>query len=158
MAIIFKSHRAGHARLNPPVLVVIAGIGILSTRILDLLMIFNMLGLRGFMDLIHRSVQTWGLTTIMLVSLLVLCIQLRCGFGVIRGKNWGRWLFLATQVIVTLYLWAASLGYGYPELFSINGGSKREIFNSLMLQKLPDILMLFLLFIPASSRRFFRLQ
>jgi hypothetical protein len=34
---------------------------------------------------------------------------------------------LLTQIIVTGYLWAASLGYGYPELFSIAGESKREI-------------------------------
>ncbi|MNY71215.1 Inner membrane protein YbjO [compost metagenome] len=67
-------------------------------------------------------------------------------------------MFLLTQVIATGYLWAASIGYGYPELFSIAGESKREIFRSLMLQKLPDLLVLFLLFVPASSRRFFRLQ
>ena len=55
-------------------------------------------------------------------------------------------------------LWAASLGYGYPELFSIPGESKREIFHSLMLQKLPDMLILMLLFVPSTSRRFFQLQ
>jgi hypothetical protein len=56
------------------------------------------------------------------------------------------------------YLWAASLGYGYPELFSIAGESKREILRSLVMQKLPDLLVLALLFVPASCRRFFRLQ
>ena len=56
------------------------------------------------------------------------------------------------------YLWAASLGYGYPELFSIAGGSKREIFRSLVMQKLPDMLVLALLFIPSPCRRFFRFQ
>jgi hypothetical protein len=44
-----------------------------------------------------------------------------------KGRNWARWLFLLTQIIVIGYLWAASLGYGYPELFSIAGESKREI-------------------------------
>ncbi|WP_256743189.1 YbjO family protein, partial [Cronobacter sakazakii] len=44
------------------------------------------------------------------------------------------------------------------ELFSIAGGSRREIFHSLVMQKLPDLLVLALLFIPARSRRFFRLQ
>jgi hypothetical protein len=34
-----------------------------------------------------------------------------------------RWIFLLTQIIATAYLWAASLGYGYPELFSIAGES-----------------------------------
>uniref|UniRef100_UPI003A930E6D YbjO family protein n=1 Tax=Enterobacter sp. TaxID=42895 RepID=UPI003A930E6D len=74
------------------------------------------------------------------------------------GRNWARWIYLMTQVTAASYLWAASLGYGYPELFSIAGGSKREIFQSLVMQKLPDMLVLCLLFIPASSQRFFRLQ
>lgn len=63
-----------------------------------------------------------------------------------------------TQITAASYLWAASLGYGYPELFSIPGESKREIFHSLMLQKLPDMLILMLLFVPSTSRRFFQLQ
>ncbi len=69
-----------------------------------------------------------------------------------------RWLYLLTQITAASYLWAASLGYGYPELFSIPGESKREIFHSLMLQKLPDMLILMLLFVPSTSRRFFQLQ
>ncbi|MDI5432783.1 YbjO family protein, partial [Salmonella enterica subsp. enterica serovar Kentucky] len=40
----------------------------------------------------------------------------------------------------------------------IAGESKRDILHSLVMQKLPDLLILFLLFIPAPSRRFFRLQ
>ncbi len=79
-------------------------------------------------------------------------------FSLVKGRNWARWVYLLTQVVATGYLWAASLGYGYPELFSIAGESKREILRSLVMQKLPDALVLFLLYVPASSRRFFRLQ
>lgn len=43
-------------------------------------------------------------------------------------------------------------------LDSLPGESKREIFHSLMLQKLPDMLILMLLFVPSTSRRFFQLQ
>ncbi len=75
-----------------------------------------------------------------------------------KGGNWARWIYLLTQVIAASYLWAASLGYGYPELFSIAGESKREILRTLVMQKLPDMLVLLLLFVPAASRRFFRLQ
>lgn len=49
-------------------------------------------------------------------------------------------------------------GVWLSELFSIPGESKREIFHSLMLQKLPDMLILMLLFVPSTSRRFFQLQ
>ncbi len=41
--------------------------------------------------------------------------------------------------------------------YGISGESKREIFHSLM-QKLPDMLILMLLFVPSTSRRFFQLQ
>ncbi|MBJ6035255.1 DUF2593 family protein, partial [Salmonella enterica subsp. enterica serovar Bovismorbificans] len=40
----------------------------------------------------------------------------------------------------------------------IAGESRREILHTLVMQKLPDMLVLLLLFVPASSRRFFRLQ
>lgn len=85
-------------------------------------------------------------------------IEIWCAFSLVKGRNWARWLYLLTQIIVISYLWAASIGYGYPELFSVAGESKREILHALFLQKLPDLLVLALLFIPASCRRFFRLQ
>ncbi|EFJ9897019.1 DUF2593 family protein [Escherichia coli] len=83
---------------------------------------------------------------------------IRIDYSLVKGRRWARWLYLLTQITAASYLWAASLGYGYPELFSIPGESKREIFHSLMLQKLPDMLILMLLFVPSTSRRFFQLQ
>lgn len=155
---IIRKQRSSHAKLNVPTLVMVAAIGIITTRCLDLLLLFNMLGVRGVLDFVHRSVQTWSLTLVFFSSLVLLCVELRCAFVIIKGRNWGRWVFLLTQVISIGYLWSASLGWGYPELFSIAGGSKREIFRSLITQKLPDILVLLLLFVPARSRLFFRLQ
>lgn len=135
-----------------------AALAIIMIRCLDLLMVFNMLGARGIGEFIHRSVQTWNLTLVFLGSLVLLFVEIYCAFSLVKGRNWARWVYLLTQIIASGYLWAASLGYGYPELFSIAGDSKREILRSLVLQKLPDLLVLFLLFVPASSRRFFRLQ
>lgn len=155
---IFTRPRHNHARLNVPTLVYIAAIAIVTTRCVDLLMVFNMLGLRGSIAFIHRSVQTWSLTLVFLSSIVLLCVEFRCAFAIIKGRNWARWVYLLAQIIATSYLWAASLGWGYPELFSIPGGSKREILHSLFLQKTPDILVLALLFLPAQSRRFFQLQ
>lgn len=155
---IIRKQRSSHAKLNVPTLVMVAAIGIITTRCLDLLLLFNMLGVRGVLDFVQRSVQTWSLTLVFFSSLVLLFVELRCAFVIIKGRNWGRWVFLLTQVISIGYLWSASLGWGYPELFSIAGGSKREIFRSLITQKLPDILVLLLLFVPARSRLFFRLQ
>jgi len=155
---IIRKQRSSHAKLNVPTLVMVAAIGIVTTRCLDLLLLFNMLGVSGVMDFVHRSVQTWPLTLVFLGSLLMLFVELRCAFVIVKGRNWGRWLFLLTQIISVTWLSLSSLGWGYPELFSVAGGSKREIFRSLFTQKLPDILVLILLFVPARSRLFFRLQ
>lgn len=154
----FKKTRQTHARPNVPALVQVAALAIIMIRCLDVLMILNTLGVRGMGDFIHRSVQTWNLTLVFMSSLILVFIEIYAAFSLVKGRNWARWVYLLTQVIAASYLWAASLGYGYPELFSIAGGSKREILRSLVMQKLPDLLVLCLLFIPASSRRFFRLQ
>ena len=155
---LFTKSRHSHARLNVPALVQVAALAIILIRCLDLRMVFNMLGVRGVVEFIHRSVQTWNLTLVFFASLVLVFVEIYCAFSLAKGRNWARWVYLLTQVIATGYLWAASIGYGYPELFSIAGESKREIFRSLVMQKLPDLLVLFLLFVPASSRRFFRLQ
>ncbi|AFJ47638.1 inner membrane protein YbjO [Shimwellia blattae DSM 4481 = NBRC 105725] len=136
----------------------IAAIAIILTRCVDVVMLFNTLGWSGTQAFVLRSIQTWALTLISFASLLVVAVDVRCAFVIVRGRSWGRWLYLLVQLVVTGYLWAASLGFGYPELFSIAGESKQEIFQALMAQKAPDFLVLFLLFIPPSSRRFFRLQ
>ncbi|MGC8401571.1 YbjO family protein [Enterobacter mori] len=156
MGILSKT-RHTHARPNVPALVQVAALAIIMIRCLDVLMILNTLGARGIGEFIHRSVQTWNLTLV-LSSLVLVFIEIYCAFSLVKGRNWARWVYLLTQIIAAGYLWAASLGYGYPELFSIPGGSRREIFQSLVMQKLPDMLVLCLLYIPASSRRFFRLQ
>jgi len=155
---LFAKTRQSHASLNVPALVQVAALAIILIRVLDLLMIFNVLGLRGTEEFIHRSVQTWTLTLVFLASLVLVFVEICCAFSLVKGRNWARWLYLLTQVLAAGYLWAASLGYGYPELFSIAGESKREIFRTLVMQKLPDMTVLFLLFVPAASRRFFRLQ
>lgn len=153
------SKRPGmHARLNVPALVQVAAIAIITTRCVDLIMLFDLLGVRGVVDFVRRSAQTWDLTLIFLGSLVLLFIEFYCAFSMGKGRNWARWLYLCSQIVSTGYLWAASLGYGYPELFSIAGESKREILHSLIMQKLPDLLILFLLFVPSPSRRFFHLR
>ena len=151
----FKKTSSSHARLNVPALVQVAALAIIMIRGLDVLMIFNTLGVRGIGEFIHRSVQTWSLTLVFLSSLVLVFIEIWCAFSLVKGRRWARWLYLLTQITAASYLWAASLGYGYPELFSIPGESKREIFHSL---KLPDMLILMLLFVPSTSRRFFQLQ
>lgn len=153
---MIKKQRYPHARLNTPTFVLIAAIGIITTRCLDLLLLFNMLGFSGIMEFIYRGMQTWALRLIFFGSLIMLVAEFYCAVAIIKGVNWGRWIFLLTQIIAVSYLWAASLGFGYPELFSIAGETQREILRSLLIQKSPDLLVLFLLFAPRRSQLFFR--
>ena len=155
---MIKKQCRSHARLNVPTFVLIAAIGIVTTRCLDLVLLCNMLGYAGLTEFLYRSMQTWALRLIFFASLILLAVELCCAAAIIRGRNWGRWVFLGTQVIAAGYLWAASLGFGYPELFSIAGETQQEILRSLVIQKIPDLLVLFLLFVPSRARLFFRLQ
>ena len=50
----------------------------------------------------------------------------------------------------------ASTGGIYPEIYSIAGENNLQIIHRTLLQKLPDLMVLLLLFLPASSRAFFR--
>ena len=155
---IIRKPNHSHAKLNVPALVLIGAIGIITTRCLDIVLLVNLLGVSGVMEFMHRGMQTPALTAVFSASLLMIVLEFYCAAAIIKGKNWGRWVFLLTQIIAVSYLWLASLGYGYPELFSIPGESKHEIFRSLVVQKLPDLLVLCCLFIPPRARLFFRLH
>ena len=122
---LLKKSRLTHARPTVPALVQVAALAIIMIRCLDVLMILNTLGARGIGEFIHRSVQTWNLTLVFLSSIVLVFIEIYCAFSLVKGRNWARWVYLLTQATAASYLWAASLGYGYPELFSIAGGSMR---------------------------------
>ncbi|MEN1443937.1 YbjO family protein, partial [Pseudomonas aeruginosa] len=71
---------------------------IIMIRGLDVLMIFNTLGVRGIGEFIHRSVQTWSLTLVFLSSLVLVFIEIWCAFSLVKGRRWARWRYLLTQI------------------------------------------------------------
>ena len=77
----FKKTSSSHARLNVPALVQVAALAIIMIRGLDVLMIFNTLGVRGIGEFIHRSVQTWSLTLVFLSSLVLVFIEICCSLS-----------------------------------------------------------------------------
>ena len=139
-----------------PVPVMVAGIAIIITRCLSVMMLVNELGYDEIVNFVHRSAQAWDSTLIFIASQLIFLFELRCAFTLMRGSNRGRWGYVATQIIVLLYMLMASIGWIYPEIFSIPGESNAQIIHHTLMQKLPDLLVLALLFVPASSRAFFR--
>lgn len=58
---------------------------IILIRGLDVLMIMNTLGIRGMGEFIHRSVQTWSLTTVFLASLVLVFIEIYCAFSLVKA-------------------------------------------------------------------------
>lgn len=139
-----------------PVPVWIAGIAIIATRCLGVVLLVNELGLTELMNFVHRSAQAWDSTLIFIASQMIFFVELRCAFALMRGHSWGRWGFLMVQVLVLIYMFVASVGWVYPEIFSIKSDNDSQVLPSLLVQKLPDILVLLLLFVPRSSRRFYR--
>ncbi|HAI07492.1 MULTISPECIES: YbjO family protein [Pantoea] len=152
MSEILKSSRT---LTEAPVPVTVAGIAIIATRCLSVLMLANELGYSELANFVHRSAQAWDSTFIFVASQLIFLFELRCAFTLMRGSNRGRWGYVATQVIVLGYMLMASMGWIYPEIFSIDGANNVQIVHHTLLQKLPDLLVLLLLFLPLSSRAFF---
>lgn len=139
---------------STPVPVTIAGSAIIATRCISVLMLANELGYDEIANFVHRSAQAWDSTLIFIASQLIFLFELRCAFTLMRGSDAGRWGYVATQIVVLLYMLMASVGWIYPEIFSIPGENNAQIIHHTLLQKLPDVLVLLLLFVPASSRAF----
>ncbi len=141
---------------STPAPVMVAGIAIIATRCLSVLMLANELGYDEMANFVHRSAQAWDSTLIFIASQLIFLFELRCAFTLLRGSNRGRWGYVIAQIIVLGYMLMASVGWIYPEIFSIPGETNAQIIHHTLMQKVPDALVLLLLFVPASSRAFFR--
>ncbi|MBJ7220490.1 MULTISPECIES: YbjO family protein [unclassified Brenneria] len=138
-----------------PVPVMVAGIAIIATRFLGVLLLVWELGLSGLGDWIGSSAQSWDSTLIFLLSLVVVCAEVRCGFAVLTGANWGRWGYVICQCLVVPYMLLASVSDYFPAIFHITGDDHVAVLHQLLLQKIPDLLVIVLLFLPRRSRRFF---
>ena len=156
MSEVFRFGKAVTRPQQAPVAVMIAGQAIIATRCISVLLLVNELGYDGIADFIHRSAQAWDSTLIFIASQILFFIELRCALTLMHGSRRGRTLYALSQAIVLCYLWVASVGWIYPEIFSISGANNLQIFHRLIMHKLPDLLVLLLLFIPASSRQFFQ--
>ncbi|MCP1437530.1 hypothetical protein J3D56_000966 [Erwinia persicina] len=135
-----------------PVPVVVAAIAIIMTRCLSVALEVHEMGLNTLLNVIHLAAQSWSATLIFIASQLLFFIELRCALALLHGRRWGRLGYGCSQLIVIGYMLMASAGWIGPEIFSLHG----EQGHLLLSQKLPDLLVLVLLFFPASSREFFQ--
>ncbi|WP_145476527.1 YbjO family protein [Yersinia similis] len=131
-----------------PVPVVIGGTAIIATRIIGVLLLVAELGFSGVSDVISDSLQRWDTGLIFFASIVLLLLDMVSGVAVCHRRNWARWCYLICQLIIMIYLLMASLNWLEPDIFRIEGDSGAEILHSLLLQKIPDVLILGLLFFP----------
>lgn len=141
---------------SAPVAVMIAGTAIIGIRVLGFMLSLHELGMDGMWRFVQQSTQTWDATLVCLAAMIVLLIELGCGFAVMRGRNAGRWRYLWCQIAVLTYWMAAALLNWYPEFFGVEGDTPVEIIREVLRQKLPEMVILCMLFLPQSSRRYFR--
>ena len=146
----------GMPESSVPVPVLVGAIAIIATRLLSVILQIEDAGVEGITSFVYRSAQAWDSTLIFIASQFIFFFELRCAVALMRGRNWARWGFVAAETVALLYMFCASMGWIYPELFSINGENSAQVIPLLMVQKLPDLVLVFLLFVPAGSRQFFR--
>lgn len=139
-----------------PVAVTVAGIGIIATCVLSLVMLLWDLGLSSFGGWIGSSAESWDSTLVLLAALVILCFEVRCGVAVIAGKNWGRWGYLLAQGAISGYMLLASFSDFLPDIFHFSGETSWDVLHQFATQRLPDVLVIFLLFVPHRSRRYFQ--
>ncbi|TCV09160.1 uncharacterized protein DUF2593 [Samsonia erythrinae] len=145
-------------KVYAPVPVMVAGIAIIATRLLGMVLLVWELGLSDLSGWIGSSARAWDSTLVLLLSLVIVGVEIRCGFAVLAGSNRGRWGYVACQAVVASYLLLASLSEFMPAIFHISGENNAAVLHQLLLQKIPDLLVMVLLFLPRRSKRFFLRQ
>ncbi|HEI6985593.1 TPA: YbjO family protein [Yersinia enterocolitica] len=149
MRLLF-SPAAFSSAATTPVPVLIAGIAIIATRFVGVILLVATLGWGGTGSFIYESLQSWDSGLIFIASILILLLEMVCGVAVCLRQNWARWCYVACQLLVVVYLLMASLDWLVldVDVFRIEGDTGAEILHSLLLQKIPDVVILGLLFFP----------
>ncbi|HDM8438493.1 YbjO family protein [Yersinia enterocolitica] len=155
MRLLF-SPAAFSSAATTPVPVLIAGTAIIATRFVGVILLVATLGWGGTGSFIYESLQSWDSGLIFIASILILLLEMVCGVAVCLRQNWARWCYMACQLLVVVYLLMASLDWLVldVDVFRIEGDTGAEILHSLLLQKIPDVVILGLLFFP--WHRYFR--
>ncbi|CFQ94065.1 glycine/betaine ABC transporter permease [Yersinia frederiksenii] len=150
------SSSAFSSAATTPVPVLIAGTAIIATRFIGVVLLVAELGWSGTGSFIDESLQTWGSGFVFIASVLLLLLEIVCGVAVCLRQNWARWSYLLCQLLVIVYLLMVSLDWLSldVDVFRVEGDTGAEILHSLLLQKIPDVVIIGLLFFP--WHRYFR--
>jgi hypothetical protein len=128
---------------------------IVATRCLEFILLFDAMGVAGVVDFVQASAESWVNCFILLASLLIVWIECHASYAMMRGRNWGRWAFVGCQAVVVSYMLLASFEWFGPKIFRFETETQGQFLHALLMQKVPDMVVLLLLFAPQSSRQFF---
>jgi len=138
-----------------PVPVMIGASAIVATRCLEFILLFDAMGVAGVTDFVRASAGSWLNCIILLASLIIVLMECHAAYAMMRGRNWGRWAFIGCQTVVVSYMLLASFEWFGPKIFRFETDTQGEFLSALLMQKIPDIVVVLLLFVPPVSRRFF---
>jgi len=128
---------------------------IVATRCLEFILLFDAMGVAGVTDFVRASAGSWLNCIILLASLIIVLMECHAAYAMMRGRNWGRWAFIGCQTVVVSYMLLASFEWFGPKIFRFETDTQGEFLSALLMQKIPDIVVVLLLFVPPVSRRFF---
>lgn len=139
-----------------PVAVQVSGCAIFALRGLGLFLFWHEQRLYGISAFVSHCAQSWNTTLILLGFLLLLYGECRCAIALWQGENWGRWGYLVCQLIACGWVLGASCGWLGTDLFALPGATDGWLlYRQFLLDKIPDGVVLLLLFALGSSRRYF---
>lgn len=138
-----------------PVPVMIGASAIVATRCLEFILLIDAMGMEGMSEFVRVNADSWLNGIIMLSSLVIIVLECYAAYAMTRSRNLGRWVFIGCQAVVVTYMLLASFDWFGPKVFRFDTDTQGQFLYALLMQKIPDIVVIMLLFVPPVSRRFF---
>lgn len=136
--------------------VMAAVIAIVATRVFNLLMILLKPDGASSADLWFQLSPLTGYLLILILAILTFIFDIGCALALLWGSRRGRQMFVGFQCMLVILVILPVSGEGVANLLGIDPQDARQLGQHILLQKLPDILIILMLCLPISSRRYFR--
>lgn len=143
-------------RTSLPAPVIAAVIAILATRLFNLLMVILHPDGNHSAELLFRLSPLPGYLLIFIGAVLLFLFEIGCALALLRGSLWGRRGFIGCQCLLVVLMLPALWGAGIAVIPGVDIQDIQQLGRHILLQKLPDSLIILMLCHPASSRRFFQ--
>ncbi len=138
-----------------PAPVMAAAIAIVATRIFNLLMIFLLPDGGESGGLLHQLSMLPGYMAIFSLGIGIFITETVCAVMLLNGCPRARKLFIGCQCLLVVLVLAGSGWEGAAGVLGGDSADTQQLGYHILLQKIPDIIIILMLCLPASSREFF---